>query len=104
MLSVLLGAVVSLAISEINTNLEKDYYLFKLLFCSLLEIPLFFSFSLFAEKKGYKKTSTALIQLVGIIILAAYYSILSDSSETLNITRLIQLNLCLHLLGAFARS
>jgi hypothetical protein len=100
-LSALLGATVSIAIIEVDTNLKGNEYFLKLLLCSLLGIPLFFSISLFTERKGYNKVYTLFFHIAGIAILVIYYFSLSRASNTLNITRFFQLNLCLHLMVAF---
>ncbi|HSE82931.1 MAG TPA: hypothetical protein VLB01_00115 [Thermodesulfobacteriota bacterium] len=81
-LSALLGAAVSIAIIEVDTNLEGNEYLLKLLLCSLLGIPLFFSISLFTERKGYNKVYTPFFHIAGIAILVKAPVEYSDSSTT----------------------
>jgi peptidoglycan/LPS O-acetylase OafA/YrhL len=79
--------------------------LFNVLLASILGIPMLLAFALIAEKKKWSRLLSIGVQLLGVLLLAAYgFTIPADlgNAPAIYIIRQLMLAVALHLFVAFA--
>jgi hypothetical protein len=104
LLDAALGTVVAVILIDFEGPSEPTI-LFKILLAAILGIPLLTGFTLYAEKRKWKRGRAAGLQLIGVLLLAAYaFTVPSDLAEApaVHILRLLFIAVALHLFVAFA--
>ena len=105
----LISAIVGSIAGIYLVHIENHYYHeaqaknigYLIMVCSL-GLTLFFSISLFAERKQLAKSRFILLNAIAIALLSGYYFFLRNCFNDTELTRYILLNIALHLLASFA--
>ncbi len=103
LLSAIAGSVVSIYLSYLEYNNQEAQKMGAclLMVCSL-GLTLFFSLSIFSERKNHSLTKKIIIQVVALAALTGYYLFLRNWFVQIEFVRYALINLALHLLASFA--
>ncbi len=103
LLSAIIGSAAGIYL--INTNYNQanaaknaDYLI---MVCSL-GLTLFFSISLFAERKKFDKNKTIILNAIALILLVVYYFFLHERANSMEYVRYTLINIAFHLFASFA--
>ena len=101
-LASILGSFAMIRILNFIPNEHEGQYWWNVVMTLSLALPLFISFSLFAESKGIEKAKKYLIQIIPIAFLLIYFFTLSDQTDFYDIGRYVLLLIAFHLLVSFS--
>ena len=103
LLSAIIGSAAGIYLMEASynqANAQKNAgYL--MMVCSL-GLTLFFSISLYAERKKFTKSKTILINAIALILFIAYYFFLRYRANSMEYVRYALVNIAFHLFASFA--
>jgi hypothetical protein len=100
LISSILGVVIAIYMAEHKAHFEE--HLFQMVLVCAFGIPLFFSTVLFCERSRAKQSTLFLLQIIGAVLLIAYYFSLPEKFEMKSIVRFCLFSLGLHLFAAFS--
>lgn len=103
LLSAIIGSAAGIYLIETNYNqanaAKNAGYL--IMVCSL-GLTLFFSISLFAERKKFDKNKTIILNAIALILLIVYYFFLHERANSMEYVRYTLINIAFHLFASFA--
>lgn len=103
--SAIAGTGICIFMLELKWNEQKNFeYLWKIVMCCGLGLNLFLALGLFSERKNHGAVQKYLLQLIALLLVAAYYFLLPEFRKmTLSdATRYSLFSVGLHMLVAFA--
>src|SRR5438105_4768613 len=98
MLSAILGSGVLMYYAE---EINHPGHLWKIILSCWLGLVLFLSLTLYSERNGHSQLKKYGLQLIGVLLLLAYYFFLPDVLSTNDIIRFILFAVALHLTVSF---
>lgn len=104
-LALLSAVLAALTMIRIVDYIPKEYegqFLWNLVMTFTLGIPLFLSFSLFAEGRGFSRIKNYAVQIIPAAFLVLYFFTLSDTSDFYDVGRYILFIIAFHLLVSFS--
>ncbi len=98
-----LGAGTAIFLIHTEADPQKNnFYLFNLLTTCYLGMLVFIALPIYAERKNWNLKKNSLFQIIGIMVLGAYYYSLPNHFFELSTIRFVLFSLALHLLISFA--
>ncbi len=102
LLSAVLGAFSLMNIVDYIPKEYEGHLLWKLVMTFTLALPLFISFSFFAESRGFSRAKNYLIQIIPAAFLVLYFFTLSDTTGFYDVGRYTLFLIAFHLLVSFS--
>lgn len=101
-LSSVLAALTMIRIVDYIPKKYEGQFLWNLVMTFTLGLPLFLSFSLFAESRGFSRIKNYALQIIPAVFLVLYFFTLSDTADFYDVGRYILFIIAFHLLVAFS--